>query len=113
MAQQQQRATRNTHVTLYQQGDLILISAKIPQKGNPAGHILAHGEVTGHCHELTEASDGLLIEIEGTLYLRVGSGGATIVHPEHKPIDVPPGEYRVNRVREYDHFAEEARQVQD
>jgi hypothetical protein len=97
----------------YQQGDVTIRPAVIPTGGTDRGRVLAYGEVTGHCHQLTEASDGLLVEVEGVLFLRVGAGGAEIVHEEHKPITVPPGEYVVGRVQEYDHFSEEARQVRD
>lgn len=103
-----------TKTKLYQQGDVLIQAATIPAgQRKPAGRVLAHGEVTGHAHRLTEASDGLLVEIDGVLYLSVGARGAEIVHEEHLPISLPPGEYRVRRVREYDHFAEEARQVRD
>lgn len=102
-------------MTLYQQGDVLIQSVE-GVKGNAAPHrILAQGEATGHAHRLSEASDGLLYEDEtiGTLYLRVGPGGATVEHEEHQPITLPPGEFAVRQVREYDHFTEEARQVKD
>jgi hypothetical protein len=100
--------------TYYQQGDILIKPAQIPHGGGIAkGRVLAYGEVTGHCHQLTEASDGLLVEVDGVLYLRVGAGGAEIVHEEHKPVALPAGEYVVGRVQEYDHLAEEARQVRD
>jgi hypothetical protein len=103
-----------TKATWYQQGDVTIQPARIPDGAHKdAGRILAHGEVTGHAHRLTEASDGLLVEIDGQLYLRVGAGGATITHEEHKAVEIPAGEYRVGRVQEYDHFQEEARQVRD
>lgn len=44
--------------------------------------------------------------------MRVPSG-TVVVHEEHYPVEVPPGDYQVGRVREYDHFAEEARRVID
>lgn len=101
--------------TLYQQGDVLIEAATIPATTRPRPEgVLAHGEATGHAHRLTAASDGLLVEAEdGTLYLRVGPGGATIQHEEHGPVTVPPGAYVVRQVREYDHFAEEARVVRD
>lgn len=73
--------------------------------------VLAHGEVTGHTHE---ATSGALFETDtpGVMMLDVPSG-ATIVHPEHKPVTVPPGQMEVHRVQEFDHFAEESRQVAD
>lgn len=100
--------------TWFQQGDVTIQPASIPAGPRKnAGRILAHGEVTGHAHRLTESSDGLLVEIGGQLYLSVGAGGATITHEEHKPVELPQGDYRIGRVQEYDHFAEEARQVRD
>lgn len=100
---------------LFQQGDCLLHRVEgIPAGARKnAGRVLAHGEVTGHAHRLTEASDGLLVEIDGQLYLSVGAGGATIRHEEHHEIFIPEGEYRVGRVQEFDHFAEEARAVRD
>ncbi len=100
---------------LYQQGDVLLVTHEIPEGVRRAMRtILAEGEATGHAHRLADATDGLLYEADdGTLYLRVGPGGATITHEEHRPITVPEGEYRVGRVQEYDHFAEEARHVRD
>jgi hypothetical protein len=39
--------------------------------------------------------------------------GTEVVHEEHRAFSVPPGTYRIGAVREYDHFAEEARSVLD
>ena len=102
-------------MSLYQQGDVLLFTAPIPEGVRAAMRIvLAEGEATGHAHRLAEATDGLLYEAaDGTPYLRVGARGATITHEEHRAITVPPGEYRVGRVQEYDHFAAEARAVRD
>ena len=98
----------------YQQGDVIIRAAEIPAKASkPAGRVLAFGEATGHAHRLTDASDGLLDEVDGQLYLSVGKKGADVVHEEHGAITIPPGTYRVDRVKEYDHFQEEARVVRD
>ena len=103
-----------TKVTWFQQGDVTIQPAAIPVgKRKDAGRVLAYGEVTGHAHRLTAASDGLLVEIDGQLYLSVGAGGATITHEEHRPVELPQGDYRIGRVQEYDHFQEEARQVRD
>ena len=100
----------------YQQGDITLERVdRLPSGAKKASHrILAQGEATGHAHRLEEATDGLLYEAtDGTLYMRVGPKGATIAHEEHRPITLPPGDYRIGRVQEYDHFAEEARRVRD
>ena len=97
-----------------QQGDVLLRGvARIPKEATiKAGRaIVAYGEVTGHCHEVI--GDGVeVFEREGTLYVSAPNGG-TIQHEEHKPITLPPGNYEIGIVREYDHFAEEARRVVD
>lgn len=36
-----------------------------------------------------------------------------LTHQEHGTIPLPAGEYAADRVREYDHYAEEARRVAD
>ncbi len=98
----------------YQQGDVTIKPAKIPTgKRADKGRVLAYGEVTGHCHQLTAASEGLLVEVDGQLYLRVGEGCAEVVHEEHAKVALPAGEYLIGRVQEFDHFAEEARDVRD
>ena len=97
---------------LYQQGD-VLIQTVLEVKGKKLNHLtLAEGEATGHHHTITEG-DAELYEHEGTMYLRVNSEEATITHQEHGAVTIPKGDYIVKRVREYDHFAEEARNVAD
>ena len=95
-------------------GDVLIQPAQIPAHARrTAERVLARGEVTGHAHRLLETSDVEVYEHEGTLFLRVGSSGATISHEEHGMGRIAPGEYRVGRQQEYDHFAEEARSVRD
>lgn len=98
---------------LYQQGDCLLKSTKtIPVDAHKLNHtILAHGEATGHRH-MAVAEDAELYERNGVLYLSIPSG-SRVQHEEHHAIDVPPGVYQVDLVREYDHFAEDARSVVD
>lgn len=97
----------------YQQGDVTIKPVtSIPNGATPVkGRVLAEGEATGHKH-LAESEDVLLFSHEGTLYMRVVSG-TRIVHEEHHALNIPPGDYLVGKVREYDHFAEEARHVVD
>lgn len=98
----------------YQHGDVLVIAAMIPPSARPvATKILATGEVTGHAHRLVDDAEVEVYEHEGTLFLRVGPGGAGLTHEEHGLGVIEAGEYRVGRVQEYDHFAEEARQVRD
>lgn len=97
-----------------QQGDVLMRQVEeIPQeaKSKKGRAILAYGEVTGHCHEAI--GEGVeVFERDGMLYLSAPHG-AIVKHEEHKPITVPPGNYHIGIVQEYDHFAEEARRVAD
>ena len=99
----------------YQHGDVIIRPAAIPTGARRVEtRVLATGEVTGHAHRLTDDSDVEVYEHDGTLYLRVGPGHAKLTHEEHGlGVIEEIGEARVDRVREYDHFAEEARDVRD
>lgn len=72
--------------------------------------ILQEGEATGHAHRACQG--GVVYEEESSIELHT-QDGTTISHEEHHPIAIPPGEYVIGIVREYDHFAEEARQVRD
>jgi hypothetical protein len=69
--------------------------------------VLAEGEMTGHAHK----AKGIGISLEDGILN--APNGAAIEHEEHKIVEVPAGRYRVSRIREQDHFAEEARQVRD
>lgn len=96
----------------YQQGDVLII--KVSEiKGKKLNHlILATGEATGHNHVITEG-EAELYEEEGKLYLKVNSENAILTHQEHKEINLPKGNYEIDRVKEYDHFLEESRRVND
>ena len=91
---------------LYRQGD-VLIRA-IPEDAVTARHvesngriILASGEITGHHHAIAGTSTvSLLEDDQGSRYLRVREP-AQVRHPEHAPIELPPGAYEVIRQREY------------
>ena len=106
--------TRNDSTTTwYQQGDVTIKPvAAIPKGASPVGgSVLAEGEATGHKHR-AEAEDALLFMHEGALYMRVPSG-TRVVHEEHRALDIPPGDYLVGKVLEYDHFVEESHTVID
>ena len=97
----------------YQQGDVILIPVKaIPKDAQPkADKHLAEGELTGHFHAPT-ARTAQVYEVKGKRFMSAPRG-TSIEHQEHKPIEVPAGEYEVRIVREYSHFDEEAHEVRD
>lgn len=98
---------------LIQQGDLLLKPANsIPQTAKLLQHkTLAEGEHTGHAH-IAEGVDVELYEKDGQLFVHCPNG-CEITHQEHKPVTLPAGDYKVERVQEYDHFAEESRNVAD
>lgn len=77
--------------------------------------VLAHGEVTGHAHEITDASLATIAQVKeawallGDLSdasgmtrhaLHVKSDTA-VTHQEHGAIETQRGNYRVTRQREY------------
>ncbi len=97
---------------MYQQGD-VLIKKVSEIKGKKLKHLcLAEGELTGHSHTITKG-EAELFEHKGTLFLRVNSDSAEVTHQEHKTIVLSKGFYQIDKVREYDHFLEESRKVQD
>jgi len=73
---------------------------------------LAYGEVTGHVHRAT-AKTARVYEHENGRRILVAPKGTKVVHEEHKPVTVPPGEYERTIVQEFDPFEEEVRQVRD
>lgn len=98
---------------MYQQGDVILMPVdQIPQSATKKrNNHLAEGEMTGHFHNAVGDGVAVLEKGEG-LYLDAPNG-CEVEHQEHKTISVPAGKFKVIGVREYDHFAEEARRVED
>lgn len=98
----------------FQQGDVLIKPMALPKTATKIDDpVLAHGEATGHKHQLH--GDGFTVyENPATRrkHLRIVRPTA-LRHEEHKEIMLPPGDYEVSGVREYDHFDEEARQVVD
>lgn len=102
-------------VRYYQHGDVLIQRiSEIPAGATKTNRtILAEGEVTGHAHRLIESADVEVYEHEGTVFLRVGPGGAGLTHEEHGLGVIAEGAYQIGIVQEYDHFEEEARAVRD
>ena len=72
--------------------------------------VLAVGEATGHCHRLLHSE--VFEDTNGLKHFSVEASDQ-VVHEEHGVIDLGCGDYIVGRVREYDHFTEEARKIED
>jgi hypothetical protein len=97
---------------MYRQGDVLLVPVEtIPSdaKRVPAPIILAHGEATGHAHEI-KSRNAKLFESTGKRFLRL-TKTAILEHQEHDPVTLPSGDYEVIRQREY--HPEEIRNVAD
>lgn len=73
--------------------------------------VLVRGELTGHSHRIKESGVAQVWQFEGRLYLKVLAEVATLIHEEHKPIELPHGIYHVWQQREY--TPEEIRRVVD
>jgi hypothetical protein len=91
----------------YQQGDVTIKPVpKIPRRGVATGNrVLAEGETTGYAH-VAESQDVKLFLHEETLFMRAPTG-TTVAHQKHEPLQIPPGDYVIGRVRVFDHFAAE------
>lgn len=105
---------------MWQQGDVIgMAVVAIPDSAgqirpSARGYVLAEGEVTGHFHSVADAPGVKLFkDTDGTLYLSVPEGEATVRHQEHKEIQIPAGRYKVGKVVEVDPFENEIREVSD
>lgn len=94
-------------MAIYRQGDVLIMSVETTpsqavQIALENGRIiLAHGEVTGHAHVVVGDAELLTTAESADRWLKIGSGGATVVHEEHGSIALAEGIYRVRRQREY------------
>ena len=94
---------------LIRQGDIALkavphLSGEIPNSKVVAKEngrvVLAHGEVTGHCHAIDSNSARLLETEDGRRFLKLVAP-EQLVHDEHSAIELPAGTYEVIRQCEY------------
>jgi hypothetical protein len=110
---------------MFRQGDVLIeriATGTVPSKGDPRRRdngrvILAYGEVTGHAHAIDTLADpdAAIFDdpsaTDGSFYLRLANDSG-VMHEEHARIDLPAGEYRVTRQREWTD-ADEPRTVAD
>jgi len=97
-------------------------NAELSSKGRI---VLAEGEVTGHFHAIEEDTDTVVLSprekaaIDDLILHVRRPEGVVVQHPEHGPITLEPGIWKVKRQREYEYGSESrekearARQVAD
>ena len=94
--------SKNSQQKLYRHGDVLLasIASLPPNVHKRAGTILATGELTGHSHRIQQ-QDAIQLWTRGhELFLEVKQA-ATLIHEEHRAIELPSGIYRVWKQRQY------------
>lgn len=103
---------------IYRHGDVNLVPTK-KVKGELQTHdgsfILAWGEATGHNHTITvnDPTKMKVHKLKNGAWLLTLEDVGTLVHPEHKPLEIPIGTYRVGGEREKDWFSMAVRRVID
>jgi hypothetical protein len=89
---------------MWRQGDVLIErAAEVPPTARKLKRlILASGDSTGQRHTIKEYKAAELYR-DGSdeMFLRVTANEATVVHPEHRPITLPRGTYRVWKQREF------------
>lgn len=101
----------------FRQGDVLLErmddeqirGKKLPKENGRV--ILAHGEVTGHAHEIESPQLATMYEVDEALRMLEVTEDTALVHQEHSRIELPKGRYLVRRQSEYS--PEEIRRVAD
>lgn len=86
---------------IVRQGDVVLVRVETRDPaGDPADHVLAVGEESGHWHALV----GVLEEVDGARLVTVREPTEVRVEGQpgrHPPILLPAGTYRVQIGQEY------------
>jgi hypothetical protein len=104
------------------QGDLLFIPQQEVSEhvlghvkdGTRKDGVIAKGEATGHHHRLATLEDAQVFQAYNDVYVKVGPNGVSIVHEEHVSVKLAPEMiYKVNRAREFDYLAANARYVAD
>ena len=99
-----------------QQGDVLIkringLPAKAKEMKELKTNVLKEGEFTGHAHRIAAGQYKLYEHKKNMILLALTM--LKIQHEEHNLINLPPGEYIVDSVKEYDHLNEESRAVAD
>ena len=111
MGKMRERFVRHGDVYIF---DSQVAVAEIRKRGKRvASPVLASGEVTGHKHELMDATAFERYEMDGKTYLIVSEKGVSITHEEHGVGLIGQGVKEVRIDREYDYLTEMARATMD
>ncbi|MDR3514053.1 MAG: hypothetical protein P4L73_20650 [Caulobacteraceae bacterium] len=89
------------------QGDVLLIrrsrlgpgAVELPREKGAV--VLAHGEVTGHMHQLRGPQVTMFRDTSGHEYVRVTHQPEALVHEEHTAHGIPPGPFELGAQVEY------------
>jgi hypothetical protein len=102
-----------------QQGDVLLFEiSEIPKSAKRLqSAVLQEGEHTGHAHRCLfrhgEKSGGVFQLPDSQKKFLLAEEPVSLTHEEHEAFEIPVSKREVRIVQEYDHFAEEARNVAD
>ncbi len=105
-------------IKFLQQGDVLIkridiLPKQLKNKFDARGFVFAEGEATGHYHAVKNNDKcQLLVDKNGKMYFK-NEIPVEIQHQEHHTIEIPSGIWEIEKVREYDHFSEEIREVID
>ncbi len=98
-----------TERPFWRQGDIFFVKLDAEPKLDGAttlkNGVIARGETTGHAHRVSPSSlaaGATLMLLGRSMYLRTAEAGATIVHEEHGPVELPAGAYAVVNQQEFD-----------
>jgi hypothetical protein len=89
------------------------IKVSNPEKGY---HIIADSETTGNHHVVAEReTTEFYMDEDGNMYMTTAEPTeVSCVHADrHSPIEIPTGTYEFGIQQEYDHFAQQQRNVAD
>ena len=90
---------------MFRQGDVLIAKIDaIPIAALPTPYeynhaVLAHGEVTGHKHQLVQ-DEAQLFAMNDNMFLRIVTPVGYVRHEEHSPIALKQGDYQVIKQRE-------------
>jgi hypothetical protein len=92
---------------LWRQGDILIQEVEAIPEGLVLQKqlILSASNTTGHKHQIKNPRAGRLFarkgNLNGDLFLEITHVWADLVHPEHGTIELPMGNYRVWKQREF------------